>query len=947
MNATATPIVKTLGAHKNASPSSHSKRLGRLFGVLAILNILTAIGALSMSQLTLQVLNARQAQSSLWNERIANLTALRDSVEKLDIPANSIFESQDVALERRRLASAEAEFGVALAKATESFDQNGDDLAAGGDLAGSARSTDATIAQLLRDTDALGSEIAQHTHVVLDFYDTGRHEDAAREMVEVDRGYSGVNQKVGRVMQLIITEQSKDISDVHQTANYIQTSELFVFALIVLMVIASFFFARSSGRLWGKSEAERTRYVAELERHKSEMQDKIEQVEAAHKALESAKIAAEQASAAKSAFLANMSHEIRTPLNGVIGMIDILLDSTLSHEQKVQAETARASADQLLQVIGNILDISKLEANSLSLESVPFDLLQVVETAAQTFAARAYGKGLELCVDIAPEAEGSYRGDPTRLRQILLNLIGNAVKFTEHGVVAVEARTLDADADATTLEFTVRDSGIGMDEAQVSRLFQKFSQADESITRRFGGTGLGLAICRELVQAMGGRIDVTSDPGKGSAFRVEIKLPTAAPVEAHGGVAQLAGKRALIVDDLALNREILDRRLTRWNMDVALASEGREAVAAVRDAAAQGKPFDIVLLDRHMPGQTGHEVAEALRRLPATEGLKLILCSSISHGVTVSAGAGHQFDAVLFKPLMQGALLEALAAVLNPNHDPARTTETRRSLLEGSKILLVEDNDTNLFAASTMLKQLGCEVSTARTGLEAVRATAADTFDLILMDMQMPEMDGLEATRHIRRAPGPNQRKPILALTANAFVEDAERCRAAGMDEHLTKPVRRAALEAALARFLRPDGAASAPLPSNAPLKAQRRAQAEDGILDAQTWANLEADMPWASVEKLARSFVTTQARELAAMRVDLASANRAELRRRAHSLKGAAKLLGAGALGEAALKLELAADTISPSAGEDTVTTLSAMFQDAVRAIEERVGRGAGAAAA
>jgi len=244
-----------------------------------------------------------------------------------------------------------------------------------------------------------------------------------------------------------------------------------------------------------------------------------------------------------------------------------------------------------------------------------------------------------------------------------------------------------------------------------------------------------------------------------------------------------------------------------------------------------------------------------------------------------------------------------------------------------------------------MLKQLGCEVSTARTGLEAVRATAADTFDLILMDMQMPEMDGLEATRHIRRAPGPNQRKPILALTANAFVEDAERCRAAGMDEHLTKPVRRAALEAALARFLRPDGAAS--LSSNAPLKTQARVQAEEGILDAQTWANLEADMPWASVEKLARSFVTTQARELAAMRVDLASANRAELRRRAHSLKGAAKLLGATALGEAACKLEQAAEAISPTAGEDSVTKLSAMFQDAVRAIEERVGRGAGAAAA
>ena len=247
-------------AKRAASPSSHSKRLGRLFGVLAIVNILTAVGALSMSQVTLQVLNARQSQSSLWNERIASLMVLRDAVEKLDIPANSIFESQDVTLERRRLAAAEAEFGVALAKATQSFEDTS-----------TGNTTNATIATTLRDTDALGADMAQHTHVVLDFYDSGRREDAAREMVEVDRGYSGINERVSRVMQLIISNQADDISEVHHTANFIQTSEIFVFALIGILVIGSFLFARSSGRLWSKAEAERTQYVQDLERHKGEL----------------------------------------------------------------------------------------------------------------------------------------------------------------------------------------------------------------------------------------------------------------------------------------------------------------------------------------------------------------------------------------------------------------------------------------------------------------------------------------------------------------------------------------------------------------------------------------------------------------------------------------------------------------------------------------------------
>jgi CheY-like chemotaxis protein/HPt (histidine-containing phosphotransfer) domain-containing protein len=335
-----------------------------------------------------------------------------------------------------------------------------------------------------------------------------------------------------------------------------------------------------------------------------------------------------------------------------------------------------------------------------------------------------------------------------------------------------------------------------------------------------------------------------------------------------------------------------------------------------------------------MPGQTGHEVADAIRRLESGKTIKLVLCSSISHGVTVSAGAGTQFDAVLFKPLMQGALLEALTGTFVPKSQASPTAAARDNRLAGAHVLLVEDNETNLFAATTMLSQIGCCVTTARTGLEAVRAAATKTFDLIFMDMQMPEMDGLEATRHIRASAGPNQTKPILALTANAFVEDAARCKEAGMNEHLTKPIRRAALEAALLRYLgdRPaTEAPSAPAPVNG---------GSESVLDAQTWADLQSDMPWDAVKKLANTFLTNQARELKDMRTDLTSNDRDALQRRAHSLKGAARLFGATKLAELAAEFEAQAAETGQTEALTQIDRLERLFAQAADQINVRLSK-------
>jgi signal transduction histidine kinase/DNA-binding response OmpR family regulator len=537
-------------------------------------------------------------------------------------------------------------------------------------------------------------------------------------------------------------------------------------------------------------------------------------VSRAGQALADARTAAEGASRAKSEFLANMSHEIRTPMNGVFGMAELLADTELTPLQHDYLATLRSSADGLLGVINDILDVSKLEAGKLQLEHAEFDLAEVVADTARTLAVRAHQRGLELVYRIAPGAPDYVVGDPLRLRQVLLNLLGNGIKFTEHGEVSLEVTVVRESADLWGAYFAVRDTGCGIEPADVDRLFAPFEQADMSTTRRHGGTGLGLTITRHLVEQMGGRVWVDSTPGEGSTFHVTARF-AAAPegtAAAEAAVVALDGRRVLIVDDNATNRHVLEEMAIGWHMRPVCVEDGPRALASVEDAWAGGEPFEVVLLDVRMPGMDGFAVAEAMRPNPHMAGATIVMLTSDDRTQDQARCDALGLSAYLIKPITRRDLFRSLQRALRrrdipvvtptpvavPALDSPAATPARRL-----RVLVAEDNEVNVRLAVALLRKLGPEAIVVGDGEAAVAAQAATRFDLILMDVQMPVMSGMDAARAIRTAetsaPG-RPRVPIVALTARAMKGDREECLAAGMDDYVTKPVRLADLAAALSR---------------------------------------------------------------------------------------------------------------------------------------------------